>query len=122
MSTRVTKTQGPVKVGVPLTDLTCALYGALAAARGPPRPGADRPGQFIDVCLFEVGRLAGGLGSGADYLRHRRGACAGSILRTRTSPAPLPKPRCALSDGFFTLGATSARNWEACCDVVGLPS
>jgi len=24
------------------------------------------------------------------------------------------------SDGFFTLGATTARNWEACCDVFGL--
>ena len=24
------------------------------------------------------------------------------------------------SDGFFTLGATTARNWEACCDAFGL--
>ena len=25
------------------------------------------------------------------------------------------------SDGFFTLGATTAPNWEACCEVFGLP-
>jgi formyl-CoA transferase len=25
------------------------------------------------------------------------------------------------SDGFFTLGATTPRNWEAACDVFGLP-
>src|SRR2546429_9591348 len=47
--------RNPVKVGVPVTDLTCALYGAiaaLAALRVRERTGR---GQFIDVSLFESG-------------------------------------------------------------------
>src|SRR5581483_11559234 len=43
----------PVKVGVPIADLTCALYATiavLAALRARDRDGA---GQFIDVSLLE---------------------------------------------------------------------
>src|SRR5438105_8466854 len=45
----------PVKVGVPICDLVCALYGtigALAALRVRQQTGR---GQFIDVSLFEAG-------------------------------------------------------------------
>src|SRR5260370_403512 len=45
----------PVKVGVPICDLVCALYGtigALAALRVREETGR---GQFIDVSLFESG-------------------------------------------------------------------
>src|SRR5437868_7012826 len=45
----------PVKVGVPLTDLTCALYGALAAVAALRARERTGRGQFIDVCLFEAG-------------------------------------------------------------------
>src|SRR2546426_797379 len=45
----------PVKVGVPLTDLACALYGALAAVAALRARDRTGRGQFIDVCLFEAG-------------------------------------------------------------------
>src|ERR1041384_4654904 len=45
----------PVKVGVPVTDLTCALYGALAALAALRVREQTGRGQFIDVCLFEAG-------------------------------------------------------------------
>ncbi|MFL5439273.1 MAG: CaiB/BaiF CoA transferase family protein, partial [Myxococcales bacterium] len=43
---------GPVKVGVPVTDLTCALYGALAAVAALHARERTGRGTFIDVCLF----------------------------------------------------------------------
>src|SRR5437899_4804835 len=46
---------GPIKVGVPICDLVCALYGtigALAALRVREKTGR---GQFVDVSLFESG-------------------------------------------------------------------
>jgi len=45
----------PVKVGVPVCDLVCALYGALAAVAALRARERDGRGQFIDVSLFEAG-------------------------------------------------------------------
>src|SRR5437660_1487768 len=41
----------PVKVGVPICDLVCALYGALAAVSALRARERDGCGQFIDVSL-----------------------------------------------------------------------
>src|SRR5215471_14743724 len=47
--------RAPVKVGVPITDLTCALYGAIAALAALRVRDRTGQGQFIDVSLFESG-------------------------------------------------------------------
>ena len=47
--------KAPVKIGVPVTDLTCALWGALAAVAALRARERTGRGQFIDVCLFEAG-------------------------------------------------------------------
>ena len=51
----ITGTEGgePVKVGVPVTDLACALYGAPAAVSALHARPADGEGQLIDVSLFD---------------------------------------------------------------------
>jgi formyl-CoA transferase len=107
--------QAPVKVGVPITDLACALYGAvaaLAALRVRDRTGR---GQFIDVCLFEAGVSLGVWEAGRYF-------ATGEVPRPLGSAHQTSAPYQALraSDGFFTIGATTTRNWEACCDVLGL--
>lgn len=105
----------PVKVGVPITDLVCALYAALAtvaALRARERSGE---GQFIDVSLFE---------SGASLAIWE----AGKYFATGEVPRPLgsahqssaPYQALRASDGYFTVGATSPANWAAFCRVVGL--
>src|SRR5713226_1761603 len=45
----------PVKVGFPVTDLVCALYGALACVSALRARERDGRGQLIDVSLFEAG-------------------------------------------------------------------
>jgi crotonobetainyl-CoA:carnitine CoA-transferase CaiB-like acyl-CoA transferase len=107
--------RAPVKVGVPITDLACALYGAvaaLAALRVRERTGS---GQFIDVCLFEAGVSLAVWEAGRYF-------ATGEVPRPLGSAHQTSAPYQALraSDGFFTVGATSPRNWEACCDVFGL--
>src|ERR1700736_4196202 len=53
----ITGTTGgePVKVGVPICDLVCALYGALAAVSALYARKETGVGQFIDVSLLEAG-------------------------------------------------------------------
>src|SRR5213082_1950223 len=107
--------RNPVKVGVPVTDLTCALYGAigaLAALRVRERTGR---GQFIDVSLFESGVALGVWEAGRYFATGEVPQPLGSAHQTSA-----PYQALRASDGFFTLGATTARNWEACCDVFGL--
>ena len=105
----------PVKVGVPITDLTCALYGALgalAALRVRDRTGH---GQFVDVCLFEAG-VSLAVWEAARYFG--TGEVPKPLGSAHQTSAPYQAVRA--SDGYFTLGATTTRNWEACCDVFGL--
>ena len=47
--------RAPVKVGVPLTDLTCALYGALAALAALRVRDRTGQGQFIDGGEWKCG-------------------------------------------------------------------
>jgi formyl-CoA transferase len=107
--------RAPVKVGVPLTDLTCALYGAvaaLAALRARERTGR---GQFIDVSLFESGVSLAVWEAGRFF-------ATGEIPRALGSAHQTSAPYQALraSDGFITIGATTAPNWRALCRVLGL--
>src|SRR5438105_11217413 len=107
--------RNPVKVGVPVTDLTCALYGAiaaLAALRVRERTGR---GQFIDVSLFESGVSLAVWEAGRYFATGEVPKPLGSAHQTSA-----PYQALRASDGFFTLGATTARNWEACCDAFGL--
>src|SRR5947209_1508214 len=107
--------RAPVKVGVPLTDLTCALYGALAAVAALRARDRTGRGQFIAVCLFESGVSLAVWEAGRYFAT---GEVPKPLGSARQTSAPYQALRA--SDGFFTLGATSARNWEACCDVFGL--
>jgi crotonobetainyl-CoA:carnitine CoA-transferase CaiB-like acyl-CoA transferase len=69
----------PVKVGVPIADLTCALYATIGVFAALQARARDGKGQFIDVSLlesavslavWEAGRyLHDRRGSGADRLR-----------------------------------------------------
>ena len=105
----------PVKVGVPVTDLTCALYGALAALAALRVRDRTGRGQFIDVSLFEAG-VSLGVWEAGQYF------ATGEIPRPRGSAHQNSAPYQALrsKDGFFTAGATTAPNWDAFCKVLGL--
>ena len=105
----------PVKIGVPLTDLSCALWGALAAVAALHARERTGRGQFIDVCLFEAGVALGVWEAGRYFATGEVPKPLGSAHQTSA-----PYQALRASDGFFTLGATTARNWEACCDVFGL--
>src|SRR5919201_213502 len=107
--------RAPVKVGVPITDLTCALYAAIAALAALRVRDRTGRGQFIDVCLFEAGVSLAVWEAGRYFATGEIPKPLGSAHQTS---APYQAVRA--SDGFFTMGATSARNWEACCEVFGL--
>jgi formyl-CoA transferase len=113
----ITGTPGgePVKVGVPMCDLVCAIYGALAAVAALYERRQTGKGQFIDVSLLE---------SGVSFAIWE----AGSFFATGDIPVPsgsahqsaAPYQAFRASDGWLTIGATTKPNWTALCIALGL--
>jgi crotonobetainyl-CoA:carnitine CoA-transferase CaiB-like acyl-CoA transferase len=105
----------PVKVGVPVCDLVCALYGALAAVSALRVREQTGRGQHIDVSLFEAGVSLGVWEAGKFF-------ATGEIPRPLGSAHQINAPYQAIraADGWFTIGATSTRNWAAFCASMGL--
>ncbi|MBO0682457.1 MAG: CoA transferase, partial [Candidatus Dormibacteraeota bacterium] len=115
MSITGTPDGDPVKVGVPVCDLVCALYGALAAVSALRARERTGRGQYIDVCLLEAGVSLAVWEAGRYF-------ATGEVPRPLGSAHQANAPYQAVrsSDGWFTIGAASGRNWVAFCGALGL--
>jgi crotonobetainyl-CoA:carnitine CoA-transferase CaiB-like acyl-CoA transferase len=113
----ITGTPGgePVKVGVPMCDLVCALYGALAAVAALYERRQTGKGQFIDVSLLEAGVSFAIWEAGSFFATGDVPQPSGSAHQ---SAAPYQAFRA--SDGWLTIGATTRPNWTALCGALGL--
>jgi len=113
----ITGTPGgdPVKVGVPVTDLVCALYGALAAVSALYARKETGAGQFIDVSLLESGVSLAIWEAGKFFAT---GEIPHPLGSAHQSNAPYQAFRSA--DGWLTIGATTPPNWNAFCRALGL--
>lgn len=105
----------PVKVGVPMCDLVCALYGALAAVSALRVRDATGEGQYIDVSLLEAGVSFSVWEAGKYFATHEIPTPQGSAHQNN---APYQAVRS--QDGWFTVGANSPRTWPAFCEALDL--
>lgn len=105
----------PVKVGVPICDLVCGLYVALAvlgALRARESTGA---GQHVDVSLFEAGVSCEIWEAGRFFATGEVGKPLGSAHQ---STAPYQAIRTA--DGWVTVGAVTPATWTGLCTALDL--
>ncbi len=117
MSITGTADGDPVKVGVPMCDLVCALYGALAAVAALYARRTTGAGQFIDVSLLEAGVSFAIWEAGRYFATGEIPKPSGSAHQ---SAAPYQAFRTA--DGWLTIGATTGFTWKALCEGLGLES
>ena len=103
----------PVKAGVPVADIGCALfaiYATLSAYIGAKTSGE---GQYIDAALFDAA-MAFSVWDICDY------------WGTGKQPEPLgtsnkmtaPYQAMAASDGYFVMGANNQKLWNLLCMVL----
>ncbi len=105
----------PVKVGVPIADLTCALYATIAVLAALRARDRDGRGQFIDVSLLESAVSFAVWEAGRYFATGEVPAPSGSAHQ---AIAPYQAVRSA--DGWFTFGANTQAHWARCCAVFGL--
>ena len=105
----------PVKVGVPIADLTCALYGTIAVLAALRARDRDGRGQFIDVSLLESAVSLGVWEAGRYFATGDVPKPSGSAHQ---AIAPYQAVRSA--DGWFTFGANTHAHWLRSCAVFGL--
>ncbi|MBO0708205.1 MAG: CoA transferase [Candidatus Dormibacteraeota bacterium] len=105
----------PVKVGVPMCDLVCALYGALAAVSALHARDRTGEGQRIDVSLFEAG-VSFSIWEAGRYF------ATGEIPQPQGSAhqANAPYQAVRTEDGWVTIGASTERNWRSFCEALDL--
>jgi len=105
----------PVKVGVPICDLTAALYGAYGVMAALLSRGRTGKGQFIDVSLYEAGVSLAVWEAAAYWTTGEVPQPLGSAHR-----ASAPYQAVKTADGHITLGATTPATWALLCRVLGL--
>ncbi|HEY4460088.1 MAG TPA: CoA transferase [Pseudonocardiaceae bacterium] len=105
----------PAKVGVPVCDLTCALYVALAVTAALHERERSGRGQYIDVSLLESGVSLAVWEAGRYF---GDGTVPGRNGTAHQSNAPYQAVRSR--DGYVTIGATTPNSWSAFCLALGL--
>jgi crotonobetainyl-CoA:carnitine CoA-transferase CaiB-like acyl-CoA transferase len=104
----------PVKAGVPVADIGCALfavYGILSAYIGRQTSGE---GQYIDASLFDSA-LAFSIWDISEYWG--TGQVPEPLGTANRMSAPYQAVRA--SDGYFVMGATNQKLWRLLCEVLG---
>ncbi len=112
----VTGTPGgpPVKVGVPITDLTAGMYAAYGVLTAYIHRLKTGEGQLVDTSLLEAG-VAYTFWESSVYFS--TGETPGPLGSAHRLSAPYQALRTA--DGYINLGAANQSTWEAMCAAIG---
>ena len=110
------KDRPPVKCGVPVTDVTAGILGAMGTLAALLHRLLTGEGQRVDTSLFEAG------------ITHTYWRSA-ITLATGESPGPMgtahplnaPYQAFETADGWMTVGAASQPNWERIPELLELP-
>ena len=104
----------PVKAGVPVADIGCALFAVYATLSAYIGAKSSGQGQHVDASLFDSA-LAFSVWDICDY------------WGTGKAPEPLgtsnkmtaPYQAMACSDGYFVMGANNQKLWQKLCILLG---
>jgi formyl-CoA transferase len=113
----ITGTPGgePVKVGVPVCDLVCGLYLALAVTAALRERDRTGRGQAIDVSLFEAGVSLAVWEAGKYFATGEVGGPLGSAHQSQA-----PYQAFQTADGWITIGANTPNTWAGLCRTLDM--
>ncbi|AXB42919.1 enoyl-CoA hydratase [Amycolatopsis albispora] len=107
---------GPAKVGVPVCDLTCGLYVALAVTAALRHRDRTGEGQHVDVSLLESGVSLAVWEAGRYFATGEPGQRHGTAHQSQA-----PYQAVEAADGWVTVGAITPNTWAAFTKALGRP-
>ena len=108
--------QGPVRVGIPITDLTAGNLLAMGIAMALFDRSRTGAGRWIHTSLLESQIFMLDFQAARYLVKGEVAGQAGNDHPTFTPTGVFPT-----SDGYMNIAASSARLWERLCDVLGKP-
>jgi formyl-CoA transferase len=115
MSITGTPDGDPVKIGVPICDLVCALYVALGVTAALKERDRSGEGQYLDVSLLESGVSFAIWEAGKYFATGEVGRPLGSAHQSTA-----PYQALGTADGYITVGAVTPKTWKSFCATLGL--
>jgi formyl-CoA transferase len=104
----------PVKAGVPVADIGCALFATYAMLSAYIGRQATGKGQYIDASLFDSA-MAFSVWDMSEYWGTGRPPEPLGTANRMSAPYQAMKA----SDGYFVMGATSQKLWHKLCSAIG---
>ena len=114
MSVTGTPDGSPVKVGVPITDLTAGMYSAYGILNAYIYRLRTGEGQMVDTSLMEAG-IAYTFWESSVYFA--TGDVPGPLGSAHRMSAPYQAIK--TKDGYITIGAATQSTWEGMCRAIG---
>jgi len=108
--------QGPVRVGIPVADLTAGLFAALGIMVSLLGREESGEGQWVQTSLLQAQIAMLDFQAARWLMNNDVAQQAGN-----NHPTSIPTGVFQTTDGHINLATTGGRIWERCCEVLGVP-
>ena len=108
--------QGPVRVGIPVADLTAGLFAALGIMVALLEREQSGKGQAIETSLLQAQIFMLDFQAARWLTGHEVPPQAGN-----NHPTSIPTGVFKTSDGYINIAATGQKMWERVCETLGIP-
>src|SRR6187401_222053 len=108
--------QGPVRVGIPVADLTAGLFAAMGVMVALLERETSGKGQAIDTSLLQAQIFMLDFQATRWLTGHEVPPQAGN-----NHPTSIPTGVFKTSDGYINIAATGQKMWTKICELIGEP-
>ena len=108
--------QGPVRVGIPIADLTAGLFCAMGILTALLEREKSGKGQHIETSLLQAQIFMLDFQAARYLVKGEVAKQAGN-----NHPTSIPTGVFKTSDGYINIATTGGRIWERCAQAIGAP-
>lgn len=108
--------QGPMRVGIPVADLTAGLFCALGVMTALLEREVSGEGQWVQTSLLQAQIFMLDFQAARWLMEHEVAGQAGN-----NHPTSIPTGVFKTSDGYINIATTGGRIWERCAEALGAP-